>query len=125
MSWVLYGLTALTLFAIVLFATLRLVRSPFGRTLVAIRENEERMRMLGYDVFRSKLAAGLFCAAAGAAEGVSRCPTTINPREESRYRPVFSRRSHICQPAAWQASNPWVVRDLRVRRCFAAGPRAA
>ena len=67
-------LTALTLFAIVLFATLRLVRSPFGRTLVAIRENEERMRMLGYDVFRSKLAAvmlsGLFCAAAGAAYGL-------------------------------------------------------
>ncbi|MFC3724817.1 branched-chain amino acid ABC transporter permease [Neoaquamicrobium sediminum] len=62
---------ALALFTVVLLAMLRLVRSPFGRTLVAIRENEERMRMLGYDVFRAKLTAvvvsGLFCAAAGAA----------------------------------------------------------
>lgn len=65
---------ALALFAVVLLAMLRLVRSPFGRTLVAIRENEERMRMLGYDVFRAKLTAvvvsGLFCAAAGAAYGL-------------------------------------------------------
>ena len=67
-------LIALTLFSIVLFLTLRLVRAPFGRTLVAIRENEERMRMLGYDTFRAKLSAvvlsGLFCAAAGAAYGL-------------------------------------------------------
>ncbi|MEX4008264.1 branched-chain amino acid ABC transporter permease [Neoaquamicrobium sediminum] len=65
---------ALALFAVVLLVMLRLVRSPFGRTLVAIRENEERMRMLGYDVFRAKLTAvvvsGLFCAAAGAAYGL-------------------------------------------------------
>ncbi|MCO5146369.1 MAG: branched-chain amino acid ABC transporter permease [Aquamicrobium sp.] len=65
---------ALTLFSIVLLATLRLVRSPFGRTLAGIRENEERMRMLGYDTFRAKLAAivvsGLACAAAGAAYGL-------------------------------------------------------
>jgi len=67
-------LIALALFSVVLFLTLRLVRSPFGRTLVAIRENEERMRMLGYDVFRAKLTAvvlsGLFCASAGAAYGL-------------------------------------------------------
>ena len=65
---------ALALFSIVLLVILKLVRSPFGRTLVAIRENEERMRMLGYDVFRAKLSAialsGLFCAAAGAAYGL-------------------------------------------------------
>lgn len=64
-------LLALTLFSTVLLIILRLVRAPFGRTLIAIRENEERMRMLGYDVFRAKLSAvvlsGLFCAAAGAA----------------------------------------------------------
>lgn len=67
-------LIALTLFSVVLLITLRLARAPMGRTLVAIRENEERMRMLGYDVFRTKLAAvvlsGLFCAAAGAAYGL-------------------------------------------------------
>lgn len=64
-------LIALALFSIVLMISLRLVRSPFGRTLIAMRENEERMRMLGYDVFRAKLSAvvlsGVFCAAAGAA----------------------------------------------------------
>lgn len=62
---------ALVLFSAVLLISLRLVRSPFGRTLAGIRENEERMRMLGYDIFRVKLAAvivsGLFCGAAGAA----------------------------------------------------------
>ncbi|MDN2566916.1 branched-chain amino acid ABC transporter permease [Aquibium sp. A9E412] len=64
-------LLALALFAAALAATVAIVRAPFGRTLVAIRENEERMRMLGYDVFANKLAAvavsGVLCAAAGAA----------------------------------------------------------
>ena len=50
-------MTALILFSIVLLATLAIVRSPFGRVLVAIRENEERTRMLGYDTFANKLAA--------------------------------------------------------------------
>ncbi|WP_299988497.1 branched-chain amino acid ABC transporter permease [uncultured Ruegeria sp.] len=63
--------TAFTLFAICFLAMARLVQSPFGKRLVAIRENEERARMLGYDVGRLKLAAlvvsGLFSGAAGAA----------------------------------------------------------
>lgn len=62
---------ALVLFSTVLLAMLALVRSPFGRTLAGIRENEERMRMLGYDTFHARLSAvvvsGLVCAAAGAA----------------------------------------------------------
>ncbi|MCV0395084.1 MAG: branched-chain amino acid ABC transporter permease [Rhizobiaceae bacterium] len=62
---------ALTLFAAVLVLTLVVARASFGRVLVAIRENEERMRMLGYDTFRNKLGAvvlsGSICAAAGAA----------------------------------------------------------
>jgi len=41
----------------------RLVMSPFGGVLVAIRENEERARLIGYDVRRYKLAA--FVAAGG------------------------------------------------------------
>lgn len=64
-------LAALMLYAIVLVLSLVLVRRPFGRTLIAIRENEERVRMLGYDVFANKLVAvvvsGVFCAASGAA----------------------------------------------------------
>jgi branched-chain amino acid transport system permease protein len=66
--------SALTLFGIVLLTTLAVVRSRHGRVLVAIRENEERTRMLGYDAFANKLAAvvvsGTICAAAGAAYAV-------------------------------------------------------
>ncbi len=62
------------LFSVVLLGTLALVRSRRGRVLVAIRENEERTRMLGYDVWRHKLMAvvvsGTICGAAGAAYGV-------------------------------------------------------
>ncbi|MCL5046335.1 MAG: branched-chain amino acid ABC transporter permease [Actinobacteria bacterium] len=47
----------------------RLVDSPFGRTLVGIRENEVRAAMIGYNVFAYKLAAiilaGLLAALAG------------------------------------------------------------
>jgi branched-chain amino acid transport system permease protein len=60
---------ALALFAIVLFITVAVVRSRHGRVLVAIRENEERTRMLGYDTFLNKLVAvivsGTICGAAG------------------------------------------------------------
>lgn len=65
-----YGL-ALGLFAAALAVSLAVVRSPFGRVLVAIRENEARTTMLGYDVTRQKLLAvilsGTLAAAAGAA----------------------------------------------------------
>lgn len=62
---------ALLLFALALLLLSRLVQSPFGRALIAIRENEERARMLGYDVTRLKLKAvvvsGLLSGAGGAA----------------------------------------------------------
>jgi branched-chain amino acid transport system permease protein len=65
---------ALCLFASALLVTLAIVRSRHGRVLVAIRENEERTKMLGYDTFLNKLAAvvasGAICAAAGAAYAV-------------------------------------------------------
>lgn len=48
---------ALVLFAITLLLIGYIVRAPFGRTLVAIRENEERATMLGYDVQRLKWQA--------------------------------------------------------------------
>ncbi|RRI04443.1 branched-chain amino acid ABC transporter permease [Mesorhizobium tamadayense] len=64
-------MSALTLFSVVLIATLAIARSRFGRVLVAIRENEERTKMLGYDTVANKLAAvvisGAICAASGAA----------------------------------------------------------
>ena len=63
--------TAGTFLVLTTTAAWLLVRSDFGRVMVAIRENEERTRLLGYDTFVSKLAAmavsGVICAAAGAA----------------------------------------------------------
>jgi branched-chain amino acid transport system permease protein len=48
----------------------RLTRAPLGRTLVGIRENEGRMRALGYNTYRYKLAAftvaGVLAGLAGA-----------------------------------------------------------
>ena len=62
------------LFAICMIICLWLVRAPFGKTLVAIRENEERVRMLGYNTFAHKLGAmvisGTIAAAAGASYGL-------------------------------------------------------
>lgn len=65
---------ALILFGSCLMFSLWLVRAPFGKVLVAIRENEERVRMLGYDIFVHKLLAmvisGTIAAAAGASYGL-------------------------------------------------------
>ncbi|WP_120500497.1 branched-chain amino acid ABC transporter permease [Roseovarius sp. EL26] len=65
---------ALILFAICLLICLWLVRSPFGKTLIAIRENEERVTMLGYSTFAHKLgamvASGIISGSAGATYGL-------------------------------------------------------
>src|SRR5690606_20113366 len=62
---------ALALFAVALIGQLALVRSRPGQVMVAMRENEERARMLGYDPFRALLGAlvlsVLYAGAAGAA----------------------------------------------------------
>ncbi|PKP75454.1 MAG: branched-chain amino acid ABC transporter permease [Alphaproteobacteria bacterium HGW-Alphaproteobacteria-6] len=67
-------LVALGLFALALLGNLALVRSPFGRVMVAMRENEERSRMLGYNPFTVKLGAlaisGLYAGLSGAAYGL-------------------------------------------------------
>lgn len=67
-------LAALTLFGLCLIASLWLVRSRAGRVLIAIRENEERARLLGYDTFAMKLmavtASGAFAGVAGAGYGI-------------------------------------------------------
>jgi branched-chain amino acid transport system permease protein len=62
---------ALTVFAACLLGSLWITRSPLGRVLVAVRENEERTRLLGYHTARYRLLAvvvsGLFAGVAGAA----------------------------------------------------------
>lgn len=63
-----YVILAFVAFALWLFS--RLLASPFGAVLEAIRENESRARACGYDVARVKFIAfvvsGAFCGLAGA-----------------------------------------------------------
>jgi branched-chain amino acid transport system permease protein len=62
---------ALPLVALGLLLCWRIVRSPFGRVLLAIRENEVRTETLGYAVARYKLmAAVLSCMLSGLAGGI-------------------------------------------------------
>ncbi|MDP3700259.1 MAG: branched-chain amino acid ABC transporter ATP-binding protein/permease [Hylemonella sp.] len=56
-----YVLVALIGFG-VLYALLRVVRSPFGHVLVAIRENEQRATFQGYNIDRYKLLAFVISA---------------------------------------------------------------
>jgi len=61
---------ALLLFALTLLLIGAIVRAPFGRALIAIRENEPRATMLGYDVQRLKwfaiIVSGTISGLAGA-----------------------------------------------------------
>jgi branched-chain amino acid transport system permease protein len=62
---------ALAVFAGCLLVSLGVTRSPVGRVLVAVRENEERTRLLGYNTYRHRLVAvllsGLLAGVAGSA----------------------------------------------------------
>jgi branched-chain amino acid transport system permease protein len=55
--------------AVCYFAMQRVVHSPFGRVMIAIRENEERTEAIGYEPFWYKLGAfaisGFFAGVAG------------------------------------------------------------
>ena len=63
-----YFLT-LAFFVICYFLMSSVINSPFGRALVGIRENEGRMRALGYNVWAFRYTAlvisGAFCGLAG------------------------------------------------------------
>jgi branched-chain amino acid transport system permease protein len=48
---------ALFFFLLVAFAMYRLIRAPFGQAVIGIRENESRMRALGYNVWLYKFIA--------------------------------------------------------------------
>lgn len=64
-------LAALLVFSAALLITGRMMQASFGHVLIGVRENEERTRMLGYDVYRHKLLSviisGTLSGAAGAA----------------------------------------------------------
>jgi branched-chain amino acid transport system permease protein len=63
-----YLLSVLLLFASY-YVVSRLMRSPLGSVLIAVRENDERTSMIGYNTFSYKLAsmgvAGVFAGLAG------------------------------------------------------------
>ena len=65
---------ALTVFAACVAVMAFILRSPFGRTLIAIRENERRARFLGIPVeqhiWLSFVISGLFAAVAGGLYGL-------------------------------------------------------
>ncbi len=69
-----YVLVAVTFLLVALFLS-RLVRSPYGRALIGVRENERRMRALGYDTARLRLSAfilaGTIAGIAGALSAYS------------------------------------------------------
>jgi len=78
-SYYMVGLVVLVCY----FAMQRIIHSPFGRVMIAIRENEERAVAVGYDTYRYKLAAfatsGFFAAIAGGLfAGYSRSTTPEN-----------------------------------------------
>jgi branched-chain amino acid transport system permease protein len=53
----------LAVFVVVSFVLWRLVHSPFGRVVKAIKQNETRARFIGYDVWRYKAAVLVVSAA--------------------------------------------------------------
>jgi branched-chain amino acid transport system permease protein len=67
--WAMYG-TVFVIFMAGFLLIYRVIHSPFGQVLKAIRENESRALSLGYDVNRYKLLAYILSAAlAGLAGG--------------------------------------------------------
>jgi branched-chain amino acid transport system permease protein len=80
-----YFVLAFVAVAIWLFS--RILNSPFGAVLEAIRENENRARACGYDVRLSKWVAfvlsGLFCGLAGALNAIH---LSIVPIESLHYQ---------------------------------------
>lgn len=61
---------SLAVYVVVLGGLYLLVRSPFGRSLVGIRESETRMRMLGYNIWLHKYLAFVISGGIGGLAGV-------------------------------------------------------
>ncbi len=82
-SYYMVGLVVLVCY----FAMQRIIHSPFGRVMIAIRENEERAIAVGYDTFRYKLGAFAISAffagiAGGLLAGYQR---TVSPDESFHF----------------------------------------
>ena len=62
---------AWVVFAVSFIASMALVRSPIGRIWVAIRENEARTRMLGYNTYKYKFLALVISATIAGGAGAT------------------------------------------------------
>ena len=64
-----YYYFVLVMFALCMFAMMRIIRSPFGQTVVGIKESESRMRTLGYNSWLHRyicfIIAGFFSSVSG------------------------------------------------------------
>jgi len=69
--WAMY-ITVFVIFIAGFLLTYRVIHSPFGQVLKAIRENEPRAISLGYDVNRYKLLAYLLSATLAGAAGATK-----------------------------------------------------
>lgn len=83
--WQYYGFVALV-FVVVFWLLQRIVDSVFGRTLLAIRDNEARASAVGYDITRFKLAAFVISGTVtGLAGGLHAMMTGIAPLSNIEY----------------------------------------
>ena len=92
---------ALAVFAACLLTSLWVTRSPVGRVLVAVRENEERTRLLGYNTYRYRLFAMLLSGLPRRRRGLglhAACSRTWAPPSRAS-----STRSIPCCGPSWGA----------------------
>ncbi|MDE0034598.1 MAG: branched-chain amino acid ABC transporter permease [Deltaproteobacteria bacterium] len=75
----------LLVLAVVVVALWRLVHSPFGKVLQAVRQNEERARFVGYNVWRFKWAVFSLSAAVAGLAG-----SLFSMAQQSAYPDVMS-----------------------------------
>jgi branched-chain amino acid transport system permease protein len=66
---VVFYYAVLLILGLVLYSLHRLVRSRFGRVVLAIRENEARAEAIGFPVYRYRLACFVIAGAAGGLAG--------------------------------------------------------
>ena len=92
--------------------SLALVRSPTGRVLVAIRENPERTRMLGYDPFRYRLLA---LTLSGLSPAPPAPPTRCSSATPAPPSPRSSTRSCRCSGCCSAAPAPSSARSSAPR----------
>ena len=94
----LFGLAAVGLFVTLVLIARQVVKSRYGRLLVATRDGEDRVRFLGYDPAVTKTFAFAVVGGNGGARrrAVARRSSASSPRTSSR----------CCRRSSWSAGSP-------------------